>query len=242
MPDVPSAKHGVTRPADGDFINDWPSLMRNAIDEFDALIAAAIDDDPRPAAGVFGRVHRADDGTISFDTGLGWVELARMGHGARHAPGGDDPLPAIVTAGIADNAVTNAKLADNSVGGAEIIDGAVGTGELANGAVTNGKASNGLLNTFLKLAVAADKKVSFGVYVAGFAGLGQIGDSEAINHGLGVVPDKVLFFQRSSSANAVFGGAWCSAKDANVFFAKHVALAAQIAPNYDITFDWIAFS
>lgn len=93
MPDVPTPKHALPQPADGDFINTWPAQMRAALGDLDALIAAAIEDDPRPAAGVFGRFHRAADGTISFDTGAAWVELPRMPHAARHSESGDDPLP-----------------------------------------------------------------------------------------------------------------------------------------------------
>lgn len=93
MPDAPTPKHAIEQPADGDFINQWPAIMRTALGQLDTLLAAFVEDDPRPAAGVSGRFHRAADGTISFDTGAAWVEVARMGHGARHAELGDDPMP-----------------------------------------------------------------------------------------------------------------------------------------------------
>lgn len=77
MPDAPTPKHGLTQPADDEFINAWPALMRAALGDLDALIAVVNEEDPRPAAGTFGTFHRDADGTISFDTGLGWVTIAQ---------------------------------------------------------------------------------------------------------------------------------------------------------------------
>lgn len=77
MPEAPTAKHALVLPADDDFINTWPALSRDALRDVDTLMATFIEDDPRPAAGVTGRFHRAADGTITFDNGLAWVEIAR---------------------------------------------------------------------------------------------------------------------------------------------------------------------
>lgn len=104
MPDAPSTRFGISRPADEDYINGWPAEMRAVIDAFDAIMAAAITDTPRPAAGVFGRFHRAADGTLSFDTGTAWDEIARHPHAAKHGAGGSDPLtvtPAMLAADVA---------------------------------------------------------------------------------------------------------------------------------------------
>lgn len=170
MPATPSDKYGVPRPADDDFINGWPALMRAAIDDFDGLIAAAIDDDPRPAAGVFGRFHRAADGTISFDTGAGWVEMARMGHGGRHAADGNDPLPA--------DAIATAQLQNGAVTSDKILDGTIALADLAAA----------VLNNFLKLGVAGDRKVVWGQYDDGLS-WGLAPDRNlAIPHGQGAVP------------------------------------------------------
>src|SRR5687768_2517627 len=80
MPDTPSTKHGIERPADGDFIEGHPAVMRDAIDLIDELIAVAIDDDPRPAAATFGRFHRhPTTGVVSFDTGSQWVTIPVSG-------------------------------------------------------------------------------------------------------------------------------------------------------------------
>jgi microcystin-dependent protein len=79
MPDDPSTIHDIPRPADNDFINGWPAAMRAAIDLIDGVMATAIDDDPRPAAGTFGRIHRhPTTGAVSFDAGTGWVEIAKV--------------------------------------------------------------------------------------------------------------------------------------------------------------------
>lgn len=137
MPDVPTPKHAIEQPADGDFINDWPAIMRAALGQLDDLIASFIEDDPRPAAGVSGRFHRAADGTISFDTGGAWVEVARMGHALRHMPGGDDPLDVDAPVGEgslrtlgtgARQAAAGSHAAQHNEGGADPIPGQVPIG------------------------------------------------------------------------------------------------------------------
>lgn len=76
MPESPTPRFGIVAPSDGDFINLWPALMRAALAQVEDLAAIAIDDDPRPAAGTFGRVHRdTGTGAISFDTGSAWVSI-----------------------------------------------------------------------------------------------------------------------------------------------------------------------
>jgi microcystin-dependent protein len=93
MPDTPSGKYGIQRPADVDHIRDWPSIMRTAIDELDGLIVAFSVADPRPAAGKSGRLHRhPTTGVISYDDGASWHEMTTQPHAARHAEGGDDPV------------------------------------------------------------------------------------------------------------------------------------------------------
>src|ERR1044072_8033815 len=109
MPDTPSPKHGLVRPADTDFINAWPSQVRSIVDYLDPRIATIITGAPRPAAGVVGRFHKADDGTLTFDDGTNWVELPNV------------PLQ---SADIGDAQVTNAKLGDDAVDAAKIAAGA----------------------------------------------------------------------------------------------------------------------
>jgi microcystin-dependent protein len=96
MPDDPTPRLGLAQPADTDFINSGPATIRDALGVLDEIAAVAIITVPRPAASVFGRFQRAADGTISFDTGTSWIEIAR-------GP--------ILTAYIVDGAVTLAKLA-----------------------------------------------------------------------------------------------------------------------------------
>lgn len=101
MPATPSTKFGLVRPADADFINTWPGSARAMIDAVDALMSVVDQTDPRPAAGVFGRIHRHPvTGVISFDAGSGWIELSRSPHGSRHGEGGDDPIPALAPIGV----------------------------------------------------------------------------------------------------------------------------------------------
>lgn len=76
MPGAPTTKHGFATLADGDFINDFPAVHDANIAALDALIAVAIEDDPRPAPGIFGRFHRAASGLLSFDDGTDWLELS----------------------------------------------------------------------------------------------------------------------------------------------------------------------
>lgn len=92
MPDTPSPKHGIVRPADGDFINSWPATTRAIVDWLDPNIATFTDVMPRPAAGVEGRWHLSTDGTLSFDTGVAWVEVPYGSIAARLAAGAEDPL------------------------------------------------------------------------------------------------------------------------------------------------------
>lgn len=94
MPDT-TAKHGIARPQTSDFISGWPATMRTALDWLDANIALAITTTPRPAAGVFGRLHRAADGEITFDTGSAWVSIPSGSVAARLQPGAADPLTVV---------------------------------------------------------------------------------------------------------------------------------------------------
>jgi len=96
LPTTPSPKHGLTRPADGDFINSWPASTRQVIDYLDPYIAGAITTTPRPAAGLFGRFHLAADGTLTFDTGSAWVEI-RSGVVGVAQLAADVPLPPVGT-------------------------------------------------------------------------------------------------------------------------------------------------
>lgn len=77
MPDTPSNKYDFVRPADGDPIHDWPQEMRDTIDGIDGIIASWSDSNPRPAAGLDGRIHRhPSTGVISVDDGTAWHDLA----------------------------------------------------------------------------------------------------------------------------------------------------------------------
>lgn len=100
MPDTPSPKHGLVRPADNDFINTWPLSARQLIDALDALVASISLADPRPAAGKSGRIHRHPvTGELSLDNGASWEGLSKNPHAANHNEGGSDPLPGQVPIG-----------------------------------------------------------------------------------------------------------------------------------------------
>lgn len=81
----------LVKPDPDDFVNTWPD---QAQDSFDVLDTAAlyIETTPRPAAGLKGRIHRAADGTLTFDNGTAWETLARHPHAALHAEDGSDPI------------------------------------------------------------------------------------------------------------------------------------------------------
>lgn len=87
-----TTKYAISEPLDSDFISGWPATMRLALEWLDANIATAISTDPRPAAGRFGRLHRAPDGTISFDDGSAWIVI-RSGLVSLNQLGADVPLP-----------------------------------------------------------------------------------------------------------------------------------------------------
>lgn len=108
MPETPSPKHGIVRPADGDFINSWPALLRAVVDWVDPNIATFSEVSPRPAAGISGRWHRnPPDGTLSFDTGAAWVEVPWGSIAALLSPGGGDPLTVTAAMLAADVPVLN---------------------------------------------------------------------------------------------------------------------------------------
>jgi hypothetical protein len=77
MPATPSDRLGLTRPADGDFIETWPGTARAMIDNADDVMAIFSHADPRPAAGIPGRFHRHPvSSVISYDTGAAWIQIA----------------------------------------------------------------------------------------------------------------------------------------------------------------------
>lgn len=100
MPDTPSTRWAIERPADGDLIHDWPSIMRTSIDSIDAVLLGWNSTDPRPAAGTAGRIHRhPTTGVLSFDTGTGWATMTQTPHAADHVEGGPDPIKGQVPIG-----------------------------------------------------------------------------------------------------------------------------------------------
>lgn len=166
MPEAPTPKHGIPLPADDEFINDWPAIMRDALGDVDALMAVAIEDDPRPAAGIFGRFHRAVDGTISFDTGLAWVVIAQ----AAVADLGAVPIGGIVAyAGSVLPAGGSYAWADGSLIGRLDADGNPTTffdrvGHAYNGGIDPGSNRVRLPDKRGRVPVGAD---NFGVGAAG---------------------------------------------------------------------------
>jgi hypothetical protein len=94
-----------------------------------------------------------------------------------------------------DASVTAAKMAANAILQASMADNSVGTAELRNGEVTLAKAAADLLNNFLKLNSAGDRKVRWGSADMNGA-MGGFGSVAVVNctvpHGLGVSPQKVF--------------------------------------------------
>lgn len=105
MTGPPTTKHGLPTLAGGEDINDFPPVFNETVDTLDDLIATAIDDMPRPAAGTFGRFHRNPlTGGLSFDTGIGWLELSSADAAAA---GATFVGMMVVDAGTGDISTTN---------------------------------------------------------------------------------------------------------------------------------------
>lgn len=94
---------------------------------------------------------------------------------------------AITTAKLADGSVTPIKLATNAVTTTKILDANVTTSKIADANVTKAKLATDALNAFLKLAVAANRKVNFGSGNPGSWGA-QSQIDWVVPHGLGTTP------------------------------------------------------
>lgn len=150
---------------------------------------------------------------------------------------------AISTAKLADGSVTSLKLATNAVTTTKILDANVTTSKIADAGVTKVKLATDSLNAFLKLAIAANRKVNFGSSNTGSFG-GDKDASGSLAHGLAVVPVAIFL---SAGAIAVTGGlgsasaiamSWDGTVDATNFGWR--ATIADGVSNNGANFYWLA--
>jgi hypothetical protein len=142
----------------------------------------------------------------------------------------------IGTAELIDANVTLAKLAPNSVDTSKIVDGTIGSGDLGTSA----------LNAFMKLAVAADRKIAFSSGGAGSFAFNASGDiaTQSFSHGLGTTPIAVFATQAEGGnfANGVRAAFACGSRSGTTLNIDGTCIRQPIAPTVAVNCHWVAIA
>lgn len=128
---------------------------------------------------------------------------------------------------IAADAVGSSEIATDAVGSAEIAADAVGTSEIAPSAVTTteildntiavGDLATATVNTWLRLAVAGNRKIDFGSTAVTYPGGSITSTALSVSHSVGAVPLCVVVSGSSNSGLTTYP-AWTAQTVTNISF------------------------